>query len=64
MEDETKRIHEEIEGLRQMTTAQLKAKYREVFGEQSQSNRSKTPVRTSRVCNRFRVRRICRTGPL
>ncbi len=26
MEDETQRIQEEIEGLRQMTTAQLKAK--------------------------------------
>ncbi len=38
MEDETQRIHEEIESLRQMTTAQLKAKYREVFGEETRSN--------------------------
>lgn len=32
------RIREEIEGLRNLTTAQLKDKYREVFGEQSRSN--------------------------
>jgi hypothetical protein len=38
MGDQTTRIHDEIESLRQMTTAQLKAKYREVFGEQSRSN--------------------------
>jgi len=38
MKDETKRIHEEIESLRQMTTAQLKEKYREVFGEETRSN--------------------------
>jgi hypothetical protein len=31
-------IREEIEGLRSLTTAQLKEKYREVFGEQSRSN--------------------------
>jgi hypothetical protein len=37
MEDETTRIHEEIESLRQMTTAQLKEKYREVFGEETRS---------------------------
>jgi len=38
MQDETTRIHKEIESLRQMTTAQLKEKYREVFGEESRSN--------------------------
>ena len=32
------RIREEIEGLRHVTTAQLKDKYREVFGEDSRSN--------------------------
>jgi hypothetical protein len=32
------RIREEIEGLRSLTTAQLKDKYREVFGEDSRSN--------------------------
>lgn len=31
-------IREEIEGLRSLTTAQLKDKYREVFGELSRSN--------------------------
>ena len=31
-------IREEIEGLRSLTTAQLKDKYREVFGEHSRSN--------------------------
>src|SRR5437660_6466580 len=31
-------IREEIEGLRSLTTAQLKEKYREAFGEQSRSN--------------------------
>jgi hypothetical protein len=31
-------IREEIQGLRSLTTAQLKEKYREVFGEQSRSN--------------------------
>jgi len=31
-------IRREIEGLRSLTTAQLKEKYREVFGEQSRSN--------------------------
>jgi hypothetical protein len=31
-------IREEIEGLRNFTTAQLKEKYREVFGEESRSN--------------------------
>lgn len=31
-------IREEIEGLRSLTTAQLKEKYREVFSEQSRSN--------------------------
>ncbi len=31
-------IREEIEGLRSLTTAQLKEKYREVFGEESRSN--------------------------
>ncbi len=38
MEDETQHIQEEIEGFRQMGTAQLKAKYREVFGEETRSN--------------------------
>ena len=38
MQDETTRIHEEIGNLRQMTTAQLKEKYREVFGEETRSN--------------------------
>ncbi|MCL6547116.1 MAG: DUF2924 domain-containing protein, partial [Bryobacteraceae bacterium] len=38
MQDETTRIHEEIESLRQMTTAQLKEKHREVFGEETRSN--------------------------
>jgi hypothetical protein len=37
MKNETD-IHKEIEGLRHLTTAQLKEKYREVFGEQSRSN--------------------------
>ena len=37
MKKETQ-IGEEIEGLRNLTTAQLKEKYREVFGEQSRSN--------------------------
>src|SRR5215831_20235375 len=37
MKTETQ-IREEIEGLRNLTTAQLKEKYREVFGEQSRSN--------------------------
>ena len=37
MKTETQ-IREEIEGLRSLTTAQLKEKYREVFGEQSRSN--------------------------
>lgn len=32
------RIREEIEGLRHLTTAQLKDKYREVFVEDSRSN--------------------------
>jgi hypothetical protein len=32
------RIREEIEGLRHLTTAQLKDRYREVFGEDSRSN--------------------------
>ena len=32
------RIREEIEGLRSLTTAQLKEKYRNVFGENSRSN--------------------------
>jgi hypothetical protein len=31
-------IRQEIEGLRNLTTAQLKQKYREVFGEESRSN--------------------------
>lgn len=31
-------IRQEIEGLRHLTTAQLKEKYREIFGEQSRSN--------------------------
>jgi hypothetical protein len=31
-------IREEIEGLRHLTTAQLKDRYREVFGEDSRSN--------------------------
>ncbi len=35
--DETQ-IREQIEGLRYMTTGQLKEKYREVFGEESRSN--------------------------
>jgi hypothetical protein len=35
--DETQ-IREQIEGLRHMTTGQLKVKYREVFGEESRSN--------------------------
>jgi len=38
MQDETTRIHEEIGNLRQMTTAQLKEKHREVFGEERRSN--------------------------
>ena len=38
MEDETTRIHEEIESLRQMSVGQLKEKYREVFGEETRSN--------------------------
>jgi len=37
MKNETD-IRDEIEGLRNLTTAQLKEKYREVFGEQSRSN--------------------------
>lgn len=37
MRNETQ-IREEIEGLRSLTTAQLKEKYREVFGERSRSN--------------------------
>jgi hypothetical protein len=37
MKTETQ-IREEIEGLRSLTTAQLKQKYREVFGEPSRSN--------------------------
>ncbi len=37
MKTETQ-IREEIENLRNLTTAQLKEKYREVFGEQSRSN--------------------------
>ena len=37
MKNETE-IRREIEGLRSLTTAQLKEKYREVFGEQSRSN--------------------------
>jgi hypothetical protein len=32
------RIHEEIESLRHMTVGKLKAKYREVFGEETRSN--------------------------
>ncbi len=31
-------VREEIEALRNLTTAQLKEKYREVFGEDSRSN--------------------------
>jgi hypothetical protein len=38
MGEETTRIREEIEGLRQMTVGQLKAKHREVFGEETRSN--------------------------
>jgi len=38
MGEETRRIRDEIQSLRQMTTAQLKAKYREVFGEETRSN--------------------------
>jgi hypothetical protein len=38
MGEETARIREEIESLRQMTTAQLKEKCRELFGEESRSN--------------------------
>ncbi|MCC7155232.1 MAG: DUF2924 domain-containing protein [Bryobacterales bacterium] len=37
MKTETQ-IREEIEGLHSLTTAQLKEKYREVFGEQSRPN--------------------------
>jgi len=37
MKTETE-IREAIEGLRNLTTAQLKQKYREVFGEESRSN--------------------------
>jgi hypothetical protein len=37
MKNETE-IHREIEGLRHLTTAQLKEKYREVFGGQSRSD--------------------------
>jgi hypothetical protein len=37
MKTETQ-VREEIGGLRNLTTAQLKEKYREVFGEQSRSN--------------------------
>jgi len=35
MGEETTRIREEIESLRQMTTGQFKNKYREVFGEET-----------------------------
>jgi len=38
MGEDSTRIHDEIESLRQMSTAQLKAKYREVFGEETRSN--------------------------
>jgi hypothetical protein len=38
MGEETTRIHDEIESLRQMSTGQLKEKYREVFGEETRSN--------------------------
>jgi len=34
----TTALHQQIEGLRHMTTGQLKEKYREVFGEASRSN--------------------------
>lgn len=37
MKDETE-IRRDIEGLRHLTTAQLKDRYREVFGEDSRSN--------------------------
>ncbi|MGE5568768.1 MAG: DUF2924 domain-containing protein [Rhodospirillales bacterium] len=37
MKTETQ-VREEIEALRSLTTAQLKEKYREVFGEESRSN--------------------------
>jgi hypothetical protein len=37
MKTETE-IREEIEALRNLTTAQLKEKYREVFGEETRSN--------------------------
>jgi len=37
MKNETE-IRREIEGLRSLTTAQLKEKYREVFGDDSRSN--------------------------
>jgi hypothetical protein len=37
MKTETQ-VREEIEALRSLTTAQLKQKYREVFGEESRSN--------------------------
>ena len=42
MKTETQ-VREEVEGLRNLTTAQLKEKYREVFGEQSRSNHKQFP---------------------
>jgi hypothetical protein len=45
MGEETRRIRDEIQSLRQMTTAQLKAKYREVFGEETRSNHKQPPFR-------------------
>ena len=38
MGEETTRISDEIESLRHMTVGQLKAKHREVFGEETRSN--------------------------
>lgn len=45
MEEETTRIRQEIESLRQTTVGQLKDNYREVFSEETRSNHKQIPFR-------------------
>ena len=53
MGEETTRIREEIESLRQMTAGQIKDKHREVFGEETRSNRK--PFLFRRIAWRIRA---------
>jgi DNA invertase Pin-like site-specific DNA recombinase len=49
-------IREEIEALRNLTTAQLKEKYREVFGEETRSNHKQFLFR--RIAWRIQAKKV------